>query len=306
MLSISNSKISPLVSIILPTYNRFYCIEKAIRSVLNQTFSDFELIIIDNYSTDATIDLVNSINDTRIKFHQYKNNNIIAKSRNYGIHKSKGFYIAFLDSDDWWFPRKLEISVELLQKGFDFVYHSLYFSRNSKINFLRTSVPSRQLRKPIFIDLLYFSSPIPTSSVVLRKELMSKINGFSEDPKLVGSEDYDAWLRCSQYTDSFKHINKKFGCYTIGLDSMTNINRNIKSIYHLSSQYLYHLKLTQNQIPFWMKYALASAFFRKRLYKRSLLFSSQLISKPIRLEIYIKNIYIYIFSFIFLRTRQYE
>ena len=98
-----------MFSVILPTYNRAKFIEGAITSVLNQDYLNWELIIIDNFSKDNTQEIVEKFNDKRIKYIKYKNNGIIAKSRNYGIKLSKGNYLAFLDSDDWWYSKKLTI-----------------------------------------------------------------------------------------------------------------------------------------------------------------------------------------------------
>ena len=101
----------PNVSVIIPTYNRGYCIQRCINSVIKQTFKNLELIIVDNYSSDNTFNLISDFDDERIKYFLFKNNNIIAKSRNYGLSKANGQYIAFLDSDDWWKSRKLEHSI---------------------------------------------------------------------------------------------------------------------------------------------------------------------------------------------------
>ena len=97
-----------LFSIILPTYDRSNLIKTAIESVINQEYKNWELIIIDNYSKDNTEELVKNFSDKRIIFIKFKNNGIIAKSRNYGVKLAKGDYIAFLDSDDWWYPQKLK------------------------------------------------------------------------------------------------------------------------------------------------------------------------------------------------------
>ena len=106
-----NTKLRPLVSIIIPTYPQATYIGKALQSIIDQTFKNWEAIIIDNHSTDDTQKILNQFVDPRIKCLKIKNNGIIAKSRNLGIKFAKGEWIAFLDSDDWWTKDKLEICI---------------------------------------------------------------------------------------------------------------------------------------------------------------------------------------------------
>ena len=94
-------------------------------SVLNQTYLNWEVLVIDNYSTDNTDALISEINDIRIKLFKIRNEGVVAVSRNLGIRNSSGEYIAFLDSDDLWLPKKLEISIKFLKQGADIVYHDL-------------------------------------------------------------------------------------------------------------------------------------------------------------------------------------
>ncbi len=91
---------NPLISVILPTYNRGYIVERAIKSVLNQTYKNLELIIVDDGSTDNTEEIVKSIEDKRIIFLKHKKNKGASSARNTGIKNSKGEYISFIDSDD--------------------------------------------------------------------------------------------------------------------------------------------------------------------------------------------------------------
>ena len=117
---------NPLVSIVMPTYNRGFCIERAITSVINQTVSDWELIVVDNNSSDNTDEVINNLLDDRISIVKINNNGIVAKSRNLGIKMANGCFVAFLDSDDWWAEKKLEMALARLELGSDLVYHDLY------------------------------------------------------------------------------------------------------------------------------------------------------------------------------------
>ena len=104
-----NNKNLPLISIIIPTYNHAKYLGRALRSIVDQSFSSWEAIIIDNFSKDNTEDVVKSFPNNKIKYFRLNNNGVIAKSRNFGILKARGEWIAFLDSDDWWTKNKLQI-----------------------------------------------------------------------------------------------------------------------------------------------------------------------------------------------------
>jgi len=104
-------------SIILPTYNRADTyLKDAIDSIVSQSYDNWELLIIDNHSQDFTDELIDSYKDHRIKTYKIHNNGNIAKSRNLGIKKSSGDYIALIDSDDFWHKDKLKTSLEYLKK----------------------------------------------------------------------------------------------------------------------------------------------------------------------------------------------
>ena len=120
------------ISIIIPTFNRKNELIRAINSVLKQTYTFWELLIVDNHSSDGTLNYINSIDDNRIRFLSINNNGVIASSRNLGIRQSTGEYIAFLDSDDWWKEDKLEKSIAYLERGYDFIYHSMEITSSSK------------------------------------------------------------------------------------------------------------------------------------------------------------------------------
>ena len=120
----------PLISIIIPTFNRQHKISKAIDSVINQTSNNWEAIIVDNNSNDGTRELVKKYKDKRIKFFEINNKGVISKSRNYGINKSSGEFIAFLDSDDWWSPNKLNFVNRAILAGKKFIYHNHYIVRS--------------------------------------------------------------------------------------------------------------------------------------------------------------------------------
>lgn len=251
----------PLVSVIIPTFNRGYCIERAIQSVLHQTFKDWELIIIDNNSTDQTLQLVKNFNDERISVTQAENFGIVAKSRNIGIKLSRGSYLAFLDSDDWWMPNKLQISIDILNTGYDLVYHDLYsvvqsVDKGRRLRILR----SRHLSSCALDDLLLDGNAINNSSVVTRKSAVENSKGFSESRNLIGSEDYDLWLRLAKEKHRFKKIDGTLGYYWSGggnLSSAKLTNRCNVSVRRLYKEDFN--RLFGSSMPGWMLYSSARA-----------------------------------------------
>jgi len=226
-----NTKHTPFVSIIMPTYNHANFIGKALRSVLNQTYEDWEIIIIDNHSTDQTTKIINTFNDSRFKYLKIVNNGVLAKSRNLGIEAAKGEWIAFLDSDDWWTEDKLKTCINEINENVDLLYHDLEVINKSKSYLKKRKYKGRQLKKPILIDLLIGAitngNAIAQSSVMLRKNLFTKIRGIDENKKLVGAEDYNTWLRIAQITDQFKYIKKRLGYILIHDSNVSNKDMSI-------------------------------------------------------------------------------
>ena len=217
---ILNTKSSPLVSIIIPSYNHGKFVDKALRSVLNQTYQNWEVILIDNQSTDQTNEILSKFKDSRLKFFKIDNNGIIAKSRNLGIKLSKGEWIAFLDTDDWWTSDKLSTCMDNINNEVDFIYHNLEIKYDKpKFSLKGKKYKGRQLDKPILINLLVSGilegNAIGNSSVIVRKKIINKVGGISENKDLVASEDYNTWLRIAQITDNFKYLKKKLGYYLI-------------------------------------------------------------------------------------------
>lgn len=204
----------PVFSVIIPTYNHAEFICKCLDSILAQTFSSWEVIVVNNFSEDNTIELVKSYNDDRIRLINFSNNGIIAASRNTGIRAAKGEWICFLDSDDWWYPDKLEISSQLIQKT-DIIYHDLDIIKNGRKVYFR-KIKGRHLRKNHIKDLIINGNAVPNSSVVVRKSILDKVGCISEKKELVAVEDSDYWIRVASITERFYYIPKSLGAYHVG------------------------------------------------------------------------------------------
>ena len=231
-------------SIILPTFNRANLIKRAIQSVVNQKFKNWELIIVDNYSNDSTEQIVKNFSKNNIIFTKFKNHGIIAKSRNYGIKLSKGEYLAFLDSDDWWYPQKLNLTHDIIQKySSELIYHNMHI-KNFNSNFIKKIKYTRKLTNP-YSDLINFGPAFATSSVTVKKNLFNKIALFNEDINYLAWEDYDAWLKFAKISNKFFYIKDTLGCTLIGKQNTSNILIK-KKIYLLLKIYIFKIKKYQS------------------------------------------------------------
>jgi glycosyltransferase involved in cell wall biosynthesis len=253
---------NPQVSIIIPTYNRAEDLKRALQSVFDQTFTDWEILIVDNHSIDNTTNLIQSFNDPRIKLHKIHNEGVVAASRNLGLKHATGEYIAFLDSDDWWLPKKLEESVKYMNRGADVVYHDLYIVTKSDQVFNWRRTRGRKLKSPVFYDLIKNGTTLPNSSVVVRKVSLDAINGLSEDKDMVGSEDYDAWLRIAQISEKLQRIPQTLGFYWAGGGNISNPDRVLRYISALEKRYADIISdLDASNSIYWLNYTKGRAYF---------------------------------------------
>lgn len=211
-----NTPSTPIISVIIPAYNHAHFIDRALQSLLDQTYTNWEAIIIDNHSLDNTDEVVGGFSDSRITLLKINNNGVIAASRNMGIRAAKGDWVAFLDADDWWTPRKLELSFSALKAGADLVYHDLYTVSSLNQNIFNERIVSTEPRYPLFNAFLCTGMSIPNSSVVVRRELLIQVGGMSEKRDLISVEDYDTWIRLSRLTEMFVRIPDCLGYYWIG------------------------------------------------------------------------------------------
>lgn len=181
------------VSIIIPTYNRANIIEKAIQSVLNQTYEYFELLVVDDGSIDDTISVVEAIGDERIRVLSYGENRGQAFARNYGVQNSSYDLIAFQDSDDEWHPEKLEKQMKFLEGCSDNVgmIYTKYHDDDGTI-FPQDWVPMEQRSGDMFPYLLRCNM-IGTPTMLLKKECFLAVGGFNASLRCV--EDYEFVLR---------------------------------------------------------------------------------------------------------------
>ena len=187
-----------LISVVIPTYNRAYCIENAIRSVLAQTYSDIEVIVIDDASDDTTRQVVEKIADSRVRYYLREENRGAAAARNLGVSYARGSYIAFHDSDDLWLPDKLEKQMHLYEKNLSYglVYgcYMMKLDSGNEIVVPDCSEPDG-LSGNIFARLLV-KNTIGAPTILMRKDVFEKIGGFDEDMRCL--EDWDFVLKVSK------------------------------------------------------------------------------------------------------------
>jgi glycosyltransferase involved in cell wall biosynthesis len=191
----------PFFSIIVPTYNRAHFLPKAIESVLSQTFEDWELVIVDDGSTDTTREVVLAYQDPRIVY-IYQENQERSAARNHGISKAKGEYICFLDSDDYYLPEKLANYKRAIEEDLNLMvvfYDGLIFKR--KENLIQVPIPTRSNDRTLFEFLLL--NPIGPQQICCPKHLF-KENNYNVNLRI--GEDVELWLRLATNMD-FKNIS---------------------------------------------------------------------------------------------------
>lgn len=196
---------SPYVSIVIPTFNRARLLRRAIQSVLNQTYSNFEIIVVDDCSSDNTEDAVRSIRDERILYIRHEKNKGAFEARNTGIKAAKGKYIAFQDSDDVWLPEKLDKQMKVFDsasRDIGVVYTSFWLIHNSS----RTMHPPSDIRQTEgnIHEALLEANFVGTPTAVVRKECFEEAGLFENLPRL---QEWSLWLKISKRY-CFKHINE--------------------------------------------------------------------------------------------------
>tara|TARA_Y100000816_G_scaffold290263_1_gene278526 strand:- start:837 stop:1760 length:924 start_codon:yes stop_codon:yes gene_type:complete len=203
----------PFFSVIIPTFNHASFLEKALRSVFQQSFKNFEVLVIDNHSIDHTSKVVNSFKG--IKYKKIHNQGVIAKSRNLGIKHSKGEWIAFLDADDYWLKNKLKNVYKLIKerKFFDLLCHSEWIlNLNNNQKKLWCYGP---YTKNFYKDLLIYGNRISTSASVVNSNFIKGKNIlFDEKKNYVTSEDYSFFLNIAKNNGVFSFLNKPLGFHT--------------------------------------------------------------------------------------------
>lgn len=219
------------ISVIIPVYNSSKYLSEAFDSVLNQIFQDFEIIAVDDGSTDNSREIIESfINKYPGKIRYiYQENKGIAGARNTGIKNASGEFIALLDADDKWYPKRLEEGVRVIESSTDIgLVHADSIRMSEEGLSLRT--PKREkkyLSGYIFENLFLRKADIQSLTVLFRKECCEKVGLFDENPVCMGCDDRDLWLRIARLY-KIEYIDKILTQYRI---HQNNYSKNLQNMF---------------------------------------------------------------------------
>ncbi|MCC8423980.1 glycosyltransferase [Mucilaginibacter sp. UR6-11] len=224
-----------LVSIIMPAFNAAATISASVESVLAQTYRNWELIIINDGSSDNTVGLATKYAqaDNRIVVVDLKKNGGLPNARNQGINKATGDFVAFLDSDDTWAPEKLnkqvnfhlkQPTIKISHTGFDLFNAGGVVKRP-----LKRIVEFNYKKSGNLIPSIYCKNSVGVLTVMADKELIQKVGGF--DINLWTMEDQDLWIRIAKLGEEFGYINEDLASYRLGSGGITNKINKYKNAY---------------------------------------------------------------------------
>jgi glycosyltransferase involved in cell wall biosynthesis len=226
--NIQENTSKPKVSIVIPVYNRAELVNKTIMSALAQTYTNLEIIVVDDGSTDNTREAITSFKDPRINY-IYQENAGVSVARNTGIRASKGIYISFLDSDDILLEKATELSVAVLEENQQaaFSYGKAYLMDDKQRIFgLRRQREKgsyvRDGREEIRKAILH-GNHVPTSTIMVRHECLNKVGLFDTSFK-GGSEDFDLWVRLALHYQ-VAYINEPLISYRMHHSSISRTQR---------------------------------------------------------------------------------
>ena len=238
----------PFISVIIPTYNHAKFLNRALKSVLEQNYDNWEAIVIDNHSCDDTDEVVSNLGDDRIRLLKIHNDDVIAASRNLGIIEAKGDWLAFLDSDDYWYSTKFETVMSYLtpSEKYDVVSTDelLVNQNNGEKKILRYGPYSKHFYKTM---LLYGNRLSPSATLVRKSFLNYNKLLFREHRKLITVEDYDFWLRLALNGASFKFVHSVEGEFTVhGENNSSKIVLHNNNLKYLLKDHIFNIQSFSN------------------------------------------------------------
>jgi glycosyltransferase involved in cell wall biosynthesis len=246
---------NPLISIVIPTYNHAALLKEALQSVLAQTYSNWEALVIDNCSSDNTVEVISAISDPRVTYVKIQNDGVIAKSRNLGIRRARGSWVAFLDSDDIWYPTRLSKVLYFINRN----YAVDVWCTNEILLNLNKAYQSRIKYGPNSSDmyqrLLKYGNCLSPSATVVKKSFLEKNNlQMREDVNFITAEDYDFWLLLAKSGAKFNFLNSYEGQYTLhSANNSTQIERHETSIRNVLFDHVFNIQNFENKNKLWKK-----------------------------------------------------
>jgi len=216
--------VAPLVSVVVPAYNSGRFIRETVRSVLTQTLADLELIVVDDGSTDDTPTLVAQVRDPRLSLIRLPHGGLPPATRNRGVRESRGRFVAFLDADDLWLPRKVEAQVRYLETSpnagcVHTAAHHLVDGRVEEGLPLRHD--TRVLDGNEVIPRLLTRTFIYNSSFMVRREVLDRVGWLLEEPGFLMADDLDLWLRMAEAGWGFGYVAEPLLLYRVRPDSVS-------------------------------------------------------------------------------------
>jgi len=196
---------NPLVTIVIPTYNRINQVAQAINSVVSQTYKNLEIIVVNDCGQNVQI-VIDTINDSRIKYVQHAENKGLGAARNTGIKNSAGKYIGYLDDDDWYFPEHVRILVEKMEKeDIKVIYSNAIqnFQQKQPDGHYATLGRHMPYDMEFSKDMLLYQNITPVLCLMHARECLEKSGMFDEHLRVY--EDWDLWIRMSRHYD-FHHM----------------------------------------------------------------------------------------------------
>lgn len=255
------------VSVVIPSYNCAQYLSRAINSVLQQSYSNFEIIIVDDGSTDNTGEIIASYNtNEKIKYF-YQSNGGVSTARNAGIRNSSGEYIAFLDADDYWAKDKLEkqMKVFMADRNIKLVHSNIFVfteGNEEQIHPLSVRVDFNRLTtKELFIKILFWEVGIHHSTVVFEKKVWELLGGFDEKLSYLGCEDREFQLRL------LKEYNIYFlkDCLAYYMSRHKSISKNIDNMHKAR---MYVIDKTVEETEFFKKIHITKKKVYSKLFLR--------------------------------------
>jgi glycosyltransferase involved in cell wall biosynthesis len=273
-------------SVIIPTFNHANFLKLALCSLIKQTFTDWECVIIDNHSQDHTDHVVAEFRDPRLRLMKIYNNGVIAASRNLGLDSATGEWVAFLDADDVWYSTRLEkIAAAIAEdEQLDVI------STDEWSVHLNTQQKSSLRYGPycpnFYQALLKDGNRLSTSATAIRREFLERESlRFRENAEFITVEDYDLWMRVARAGAKFLFISSYEGEYTVhGSNSSANMQRHYMNLKSLLQDHVFNLQeFSKDRESVW-RYVLARVCLSEALaysQKGQLLRSAQLCAQAI-------------------------
>ena len=277
-----------LISIIMPAYNAELYIQEAVNSVVHQTYGNWELIIVDDGSTDNTAAVITThfSNDNRIKYY-YQQNGKQGKARNHAISKSNGDYLAFLDADDLWIPEKLEFQLaEIMHKNVDLVFSNCSIFQNDSSSDIigNTKTPTEVYYNKDSIPFFLQANRVPILIVLVKKDKILNVNGFSEDEEIQNVEDYHLWLKLLMSDCVFFASKQVVAKYREHNNSATSSDKLVLSklpymYFDLMKQFSNYSEQIKNEIKIKLKLYYKNNIFTKKELKSLIIKNTTYLSK---------------------------